>query len=170
MFVFRSTIFHNRLDLLKMKGQIMDKKIIILLSGFILAVILLTGCGNNEVASEYHIEYLNKEKTKIVDVPYEPQASDTQGLIEEFLAKLSSDSDNVEYRKLIPNGVEVTDYSLDGVMLSIHFDADYSSMAEVEEVLCRAAVVLTMTQIPGVDCVSFYVADKAEEWVRTKDL
>ena len=47
-----------------MKGQIMDKKIIILLSGFILAVILLTGCGNNEVASEYHIEYLNKEKTK----------------------------------------------------------------------------------------------------------
>ena len=125
MFVFRSTIFHNRLDLLKMKGQIMDKKIIILLSGFILAVILLTGCGNNEVASEYHIEYLNKEKTKIVDVPYEPQASDTQGLIEEFLAKLSSDSDNVEYRKPIPNGVEVTDYSLDGVMLSIHFDADY---------------------------------------------
>ncbi|MFR8428506.1 MAG: GerMN domain-containing protein [Roseburia inulinivorans] len=55
--------------------------------------------------------------------------------------------------------MEVTDYSLDGVMLSIHFDADYSSMTEVEEVLCRAAVVLTMTQIPGVDCVSFYVAD-----------
>ena len=48
---------------------------------------------------------------------------------------------------------------IDGVMLSIHFDADYSSMTEVEEVLCRAAVVLTMTQIPGVDCVSFYVAD-----------
>ena len=65
MFVFRSTIFHNRLDLLKMKGQIMDKKIIILLSGFILAVILLTGCGNNEVASEYHIEYLNKENPLI---------------------------------------------------------------------------------------------------------
>ena len=49
-------------------------------------------------------------------------------MIKEFLAKLSSDSDNVEYRNPIPNGVEVTDYSLDGVMLSIHFDADYSSM------------------------------------------
>ena len=159
MFVFRSIIFHNRLDLLKMKGQIMDKKIIVLLSGCILAVFLLAGCGNDEVSSEYNIEYLNKDKTKIVDVPYEPEASDTDGMIKEFLAKLSSDSDNVEYRKPIPNGVEVTDYSLDGVMLSIHFDADYSSMTEVEEVLCRAAVVLTMTQIPGVDCVSFYVAD-----------
>lgn len=159
MFVFRSIIFHNRLDLLKMKGQIMDKKIIVLLSGCILAVFLLAGCGNDEVSSEYNIEYLNKDKTKIVDVPYEPETSDTDGMIKEFLAKLSSDSDNVEYRKPIPNGVEVTDYSLDGVMLSIHFDADYSSMTEVEEVLCRAAVVLTMTQISGVDCVSFYVAD-----------
>lgn len=159
MFVFRSIIFHNRLDLLKMKGQIMDKKIIVLLSGCILAVFLLAGCGNDEVSSEYNIEYLKKDKTKIVDVPYEPEASDTDGMIKEFLAKLSSDSDNVEYRKPIPNGVEVTDYSLDGVMLSIHFDADYSSMTEVEEVLCRAAVVLTMTQISGVDCVSFYVAD-----------
>ena len=101
-----------------MKGQIMDKKIIVLLSGCILAVFLLAGCGNDEVSSEYNIEYLNKDKTKIVDVPYEPEASDTDGMIKEFLAKLSSDSDNVEYRKPIPNGVEVTDYSLDGVMLS----------------------------------------------------
>ena len=114
----------------------MDKKIIVLLSGCILAVFLLAGCGNDEVSSEYNIEYLNKDKTKIVDVPYEPEASDTDGMIKEFLAKLSSDSDNVEYRKPIPNGVEVTDYSLDGVMLSIHFDADYSSMTEVEEVPC----------------------------------
>ena len=64
MFVFRSIIFHNRLDLLKMKGQIMDKKIIVLLSGCILAVFLLAGCGNDEVSSEYNIEYLNKDKTK----------------------------------------------------------------------------------------------------------
>ena len=54
-------------------------------------------------------------------------------MIKEFLAKLSSDSDNVEYRKPIPNGVEVTDYSLDGVMLSIHFDADYSSMTGLKK-------------------------------------
>ncbi|MFR7961390.1 MAG: hypothetical protein ACLU6P_13845 [Roseburia intestinalis] len=49
----------------------------------------------------------------------------TDGLIEEFLATLSSDSDNVEYRKPIPNDVEVTEYSLDGALLTIYFDADY---------------------------------------------
>ncbi len=49
----------------------MDKKIIVLLSGCILAVFLLAGCGNDEVSSEYNIEYLNKDKTKIAEMPYE---------------------------------------------------------------------------------------------------
>ena len=130
-----------------------------LLPLLLLVLLFSAGCGEEEVSSEYHIEYLNKEKTKIVEVAYEPQASDTEGLIREFLAQLSSDTDWVEYRKPIPSDVEVTDFSLDGVLLSIHFDEDYNKMNQVEEVLCRAAVVRTMTQIERVDCVSFYVAD-----------
>lgn len=117
------------------------------------------GCDGEKVESAYHIEYLNKEKSRIVEVAYEPKATDTEGLIREFLRVLSSDSDNVEYRKPIPNSVEVTGYSLDGALLTLHFDADYANMNQVEEVLCRAAVVRTMTQIDGVDCVSFFVAD-----------
>ena len=94
-----------------------------------------------------------------MEEPYEPSATDTDGMIKEFLAKLSSDSDNVDYRKPIPNDVEITNYSLDGVLLTLHFDEDYSKMSAVDEVLCRAAVVRTMTQIDGVDCVAFYIGD-----------
>lgn len=122
-------------------------------------LLLLTGCGQEEVSSEYHIEYLNKEKTKIIKMPYEPQADSVEELIPQFLAMLSSDPDSVECRKPIPNDVEVTDYSLDGALLSIYFDSDYNNMNAVEEVLCRAAVVRTMTQIDGVDCVTFYVGE-----------
>lgn len=117
------------------------------------------GCGREKAQSAYHVEYLNKEKTRIIQVDYEPQATDTDGLIQEFLAVLCSDSDNVEYRKPIPNNVEVTGYSLEGVLLTLNFDADYSKMTTVEEILCRAAVVRTMTQIEGVECVSFHVGD-----------
>lgn len=119
----------------------------------------VAACGQEEVQSAYHVEYLNKEKSRIIQVPYEPQASDTEGLIQEFLAVLCSDSDNVEYRKPIPNDVEVTGYSLEGVLLTLSFDSDYNKMTTVEETLCRAAIVRTMTQVEGVECVSFHVGD-----------
>lgn len=130
--------------------------------GLILLIVLayvISGCGKETKTSAYHIEYLNKDKNRLIIAPYEPEATDTDGMIREFLAVLSSDSDNVEYRKPIPNDVEVTSYSLDGALLTLHFDEDYSKMDAVEEVLCRAAVVRTMTQIKGIDCVAFYIGD-----------
>ena len=140
------------------KNKKSRKKLYIL--GLIGAFLLgMAGCGQSDTQSAYHIEYLNKDKNCIVQVAYEPTATDTDGLIREFLARLCSDSDNVEYRKAIPNDVEVTSYSLDGVLLTLNFDADYNNMDAVEEVLCRAAVVRTMTQIEGVECVAFNVGD-----------
>ena len=120
---------------------------------------VVAGCGSEQEESAYHIEYLNKDKTCIIKMPYEPEATETDDMIREFLAVLSTDSDNVECRKPIPNDVEVINYSLDGVLLTLHFDVDYTKMNAVEEVLCRAAVVRTMTQIEGVECVAFYIAD-----------
>ena len=99
----------------------------------------LAACGRQTEQSAYHIEYLNKDKNRLVEEPYEPSATDTDGMIKEFLAKLSSDSDNVDYRKPIPNDVEITNYSLDGVLLTLHFDEDYSKMSAVDEVLVSLA-------------------------------
>lgn len=135
-----------------------SKKSLCLVLAMVLSYVV-TGCGSTPVESAYHVEYLNKDRSCIVDVPYEPKASEPEALIQEFLAVLSADSDNVEYRKPIPNNVEVTGYSLDGTILTLHFDEDYNRMDSVEEVLCRAAIVRTMTQIKGVDFVSFYIGD-----------
>lgn len=85
------------------------------------------------------------------------KATTTETMIEEFFAALCAEPDDVDYRKPIPSDVEITKYSLDGALLTIYFDADYLNMNEVEEVLCRAAIVRTVTQIAGVDCVNFYV-------------
>lgn len=118
------------------------------------------GCANQAEDSEYHVEYLNKDKNKIIKMPYETEVTETDALIQEFITVLSTDSDNVECRKPISGGVTVTSYSLDGALLTLYFSTEYSQMNAVEEVLCRAAVVRTMTQIKGIDCVSFYVGDK----------
>lgn len=134
----------------------------ILLPIFILLSLSYAGCGNTQdEESEYSAYYLNKEDTKIVSRPYEVKAkkNDTTAMVEEFLILLSADSGDVEYKKIIPSGVEVNSYVLEGNVLSLYFDSDYSTMDRVSEVLVRAAVVRTMTQIKGVECLNFYVGD-----------
>lgn len=135
----------------------MKKKIIVL--GMLLFALVFSGCGKDVPENGYHIEYLNMEKTEIVKKPYNPVSDNATGMVEEFLTQLCSDSGDVECRKPIPNDVEVTAYSLDGALLTLSFDQDYSNMPPAEEVLCRAAIVRTMTQIDGVDCVAFFVGD-----------
>ncbi len=135
----------------------MKKKLFFLLTFFL--IFGMTGCNGEKEIEGYHIEYLNSSKDAIVKVPYKPVSTDLEGMIEEFLIILWSDSDNVNYRKPIPNDVELIDYSLDGAMLTIWLDNDYYKMNQVEKVLCCAAIVRTMTQLEGVDCINFYVGD-----------
>lgn len=135
----------------------MKKKLIFLF--LLLFTIGIAGCGKEEAVEGYHIEYLNNEKDAIVKVPYVPKSTEKEALIKEFLIVLWSDSKNVEYRKPIPNDVELINYSLDGAMLTLWIDKDYYKMEQVEKVLCCAAIVRTMTQIEGVDCINFYVGD-----------
>ena len=129
----------------------------------VLALLLLGGCGNDtDAESDYYIYYMNKDKTKIVMQPYELKAdadAPTEVLIEELLDVLATDVDSVEYVKPIPGGVEVENFQLEGSQLSLYWNESYSQMSVSDEVLCRAAVVKTMSQLPGVTCVSFYVGD-----------
>lgn len=134
------------------------KKKLFFLFIFVLTV-FMSACEQEEQIDGYHIEYLNNAKDAIVKVPYEPKNTEKNALIEEFLIVLWSDSENVDYRKPIPNDVELINYSLDGAMLTLWLDKDYNKMNEVEKVLCCAAIVRTMTQVEGIDCVTFYVGD-----------
>jgi germination protein M len=74
----------------------MRKKIVFLLA--FLCMLLLVGCSNGKETSKYNIEYLNKDKTGIVAVPYDASATTKDALIEEFFAALSSDPDNTVNR------------------------------------------------------------------------
>lgn len=136
-----------------------QKKWSMLLTVTFLILIIMAGCKGETEDGAYHIEYLNKEKTKLVEVPYEPVNTEPEEMIREFLDVLATESENLEYRKPIPSGVEVTGFSLDDVLLTLRFNAEYSKMNAVDEVLCRAAIVRTMTQIETVDCVAFYIGD-----------
>lgn len=128
----------------------------------ILFAVLISGCSSEpQIDSEYHMYYLNKNDTKILEQPYEPKAdtSNTLAMIDEFVEVLQTDSGDVEYKKIIPTDVTIVDCSLEESSLHVYFDGGYSNLDKVKEALVRAATVRTLTQIKGVECVIFYVAD-----------
>lgn len=125
-----------------------------------LLVTALGGCAKKEnTEGECQIYYLNTEKTKLEPIAYHPKSKDAKDLVEELLTKLSTNPEERDYRKALPNDVELIKNSLEGEQLSLWFDSDYYNMEPSLEVLCRASIVKTMTQIYGITGVSFFVGD-----------
>lgn len=131
----------------------------------ILAVFVLSfvGCASSEddnvINSAYTISYLNRDNTKIIKKPYEPYADleDSTALVSELLDVMSSDSGDLEYIRAIPEGVTIDKTSVDNGRLSIFFDNGYTGIDSVREILCRLALVQTLTQIEGINSISIYV-------------
>lgn len=121
---------------------------------------MLAGCSSSETAeSDYFIYYITKDKTRIVEQPCDILEGTTEEMIQEMLTALDTKVDSAEYQKPLSGSVDIESYRLDNAQLSLVFNEAYNKMDTAEEVLCRAAVVRTMVQIPGVDCVSFYIGD-----------
>ena len=126
----------------------------------LLGACFLTACNRDKSeAPSAYMYYLNQEKTKIVNEPYEPSAENATGLIEEYIQKLSEDTGSVEYWKALPDGVTIERYEYMDSQLHLYFNEDYLKMSPSEEVLCRGAIIHTMMQIEEVAGVSFYVED-----------
>ena len=129
-----------------------------------IAVLLLllfgTACGRQETAKNgtiYKIYYVNNEETNTITRDYSSETEKTDKLLEELLAQLKRIPDKLEYEAPLANGFELLDHSLDNGQLTLNFDEKYKSMDAMKEILTRAAIVRTVTQIPEVSYVSFTV-------------
>ncbi|MEG0963660.1 MAG: GerMN domain-containing protein, partial [Lachnospiraceae bacterium] len=132
----------------------------LLLMVLILLISMIPGCEKEkEKVSEYHIYYIDKNKTRTVAVGYEPTNFDTQKMIAEMIEKLSENTNSPDYRKVLPKEVEIQDWKLENAQLYLYFNKEYQEMDHVAEILCRSCIVRTLIQVKGVDCISFYVGD-----------
>lgn len=146
-----------------MKGDgILGRKILWVVE--IWLMLFLSGCSNpnQEVKQEntYRIYYINKNATKVVYENYDTKETDQELLLKEFLERLQTDSNNVDYRKPIPSNVTVVKASVNNGLAVITFDAEYLKTDNITEILCRAAIVRTLTQIEGIKKVSIYVNEQ----------
>ena len=126
--------------------------------------LLCLGCGRengqNGADSGYTIYYLNASGNQLMGNPYEPQAGDQETLVQELMAALNTVPTDLECQSAIPSQVEKMSFRVEANVLHLYADANYALMDSVKEILCRAALTKTLTQIPGIDYLTIYCAEQ----------
>ena len=128
-----------------------------------LAFVTLTcgGCGNKEPeeGDVYTIYHLNHDQTGLVMQDYTTQTpqDDKDTLLEELTDALSQTPDKLEYYPPLSGRVHLLDYHTEKDQVTLEFDSQYKELPATTEILVRAAVVRTLTQVEGISYVSFTV-------------
>ena len=124
---------------------------------------ILSACGLRQPVEEdttFSLYYVNPDKNQLVTLPYKPEGSNTDAMVQEIIAKHLEPAPSNEVLPLLPNGTEIQSYLLDGTTLQLDFNAVYSDIPMGQEVLYRGGIVRQFLQVTGVDRVVFYVDGK----------
>ena len=106
----------------------------------------------------YRIYYINKNSTGLVYDSYKTDTKDTALLLEELLQRMGTDSKKYGAKKVLGETILVKETTISDNQLSLNFDSNYTNQPKINEVLTRADIVMTVTQIPGIDDVEFTVS------------
>lgn len=130
---------------------------------FLLTVTGLSACGRGEREGSYsyQVYYVNKEGTRVVSEEYvtDTSSKNREELLQELIQVLKDTAERPEY--LSPFSEFYQGYALNEGQINLDFNEGYIKQDPVVEVLCRAAVVRTVTQIDGIDTVTFSVQGEA---------
>ena len=133
---------------------------VLLLSG-----LLLAGCQKRETPlqegeSEYQVYYMNQAVTKLIAQPYRTRTTGTEELIGELMESLIHVPADLEAQSVLSDKVVYQGCRQDDTVLYLFFDNNYTSMNACQEILCRAALARTLTQVPGIEYISIYSGDQ----------
>lgn len=140
----------------------MKNKLLLILCIFCL--FLLLGCGRKGsvplAEDEYIIYYINTAMDTLVENRYIAQESEPDKLVEELMTELIDVPADVEALSALPDKVTYQGFSRDENVVYLNFDTNYQSMTAVREIMARAAISKTLSQINGVEYISIRTGEQ----------
>lgn len=133
------------------------------LSVIMCSFLFLAACGHRETVQsgvEYKIHEVNKEETKVVPRSIFTEETKTEQLVDLLVNELSRAPENTENRAAIPKPLTLLGYIVSDENVTLDFDSSYSNLSQTGEILTRAAIVRTLTQIEDINYVSILVDGK----------
>ena len=140
----------------------MKKRIFSLILSVLLMALCMSsaGCGKKEEpkTGAFYIYYKDVSSMNLHPVEgFFDEDYRFEDRISAIFGKLRESNNRSSYLSPVPEHIQILSASLSENNLIFDFAASYSSMLQNEEVLMRAAVVKTFTQIPEVSTVEFRV-------------
>ncbi len=140
----------------------------LLFAAWLLLTVTLTACrareeNQTEWAATYRIYYLNNSMTALSSQEYGTDTVIGDQVIEELMEQFLTAPNDVANQAALPGTVQFLGYRQEDRVLNLYFDAGYGNHAVMDptrEILCRAALTKTMTQIDGIDYISIYAGDQ----------
>lgn len=130
---------------------------------FWLCMIAVSGCGTGEGMAEegtVSVYYINKAETKITPVAHVVEGETVEEQVDEVIAALMENPVELSLRTPV-NGYSIQSWELVDTQLVLDLSEEYKRIVPTTEVLIRAALVRTMTQIGGIDHVALTVNGEA---------
>lgn len=145
-----------------MKRRIKSCQLLLLLLAALLAGCSRQGQDAGEEGEEnsYQVFYLNTGMTRMMPLDYQTEATDPLVLIQELYNQLVNVPADFDGKSPLSAKTELLQFQWDSNVLYLYFDTSYTLMSSSQEILCRAALTKTFTQIAGVEFVSIYAGDQ----------
>lgn len=149
---------------LNLSIRILIKKCSFVLVG-IMILGTMVGCSNQkkeysleEKDGSYKVYYMDSSESKIVCETFQPENEATEQLIWECIQALKKEPQNITYKSVLPAPIDIVDFTLqEKGQLTLNFNEAYSTLNGISEILSRAAIVKTISQVEGVNYIEFYV-------------
>lgn len=118
-----------------------------------------TACSGEEEDTEnqYPIYYVSNSETRVEVHEHSMKADTPEEQLKELITYLGNTPEKLEYKAPLSMGFRVLDVELEDGKVSIDVDKAYLDMPATTEVLVRAAIVRTLTQLKEVKYVGITV-------------
>lgn len=135
---------------------------------FISLILVLSGCmaekePKEEKVYDYYAFYLNAESNELlkegIDADELDRSISDEKKVSFFIDRLSHPKDTDNHYPVLNKNIKITDFKLKNKQLNLDFSYEYLSMPKDLEILVRATLVKTFTQIDDVEKITFTVKD-----------
>ncbi len=109
---------------------------------------------------EYWVYYVNASMTRLVPYAYRPEATKPDEVIAELMEQIRTAPADVDCQPPLSDKVAFQAFKQEDQVLYLYFDANYTTMKAEQEILCRAALTRTLTQVEGVEYINIYTGDQ----------